>query len=96
MNIYRVFRLGALNELPAGAVLEAVVVAPDAGTARAVVAIEDSYELSRAWLSQHQTRVQEVGVTTDVHDDDRIDGDDEPYALMVSRQVSRGTEAGRA
>lgn len=92
MNIYRLYRLDAgSGNLPDGAIVDAMVVAADTATARALVSIEETTDrdLARSWLSTRQlgavTRVVEVGVTTQDYDGELVDGDDEPHMLTVAR-----------
>lgn len=88
MNIYRAFRLGALNDLEVGTIVEAVVVSPTEHFARGMVLADDrNLSRFRDWLDECRTRVQLIGVTTDEVDEDRIDGVDVAYTVVVSRKL---------
>jgi hypothetical protein len=99
MNIYRLYRLDAdKGILPAGAIVDAIVVAPDIATARALISIEEhaNRDLARSWLSTRRlgsvTSIIEIGVTSQDYDDQLVNGDDDPHVLVVSRVGEKGPE----
>lgn len=89
MKIFRVFRIAALD-LPASAVVDAVVIAPTADLARGLVATEEvDRELAREWLfaSNSKVLVIELGEASQEYMDGHVNGDDDPHLVTVERKL---------
>lgn len=94
MNIYRIHRLGRIDNLPAGTPLEVIIEAESPWQARAVIVAhvqmpggDDERSL---WVDASRTRVAIIGAS--IPEEDETDESDQPYIHTVSRQVAKAGE----
>lgn len=83
MNIYRIFRLSALNDLPETAVVDAIVVAASEGDARQLMTAEHG-NAAVDWSDRAYVRVTHLGMTAAPNSPLNIDTD--AYVIMATQK----------
>lgn len=89
MNIFRIFRLGPVSDLPATAVVDAIVASSTEDTARQLMTAEYGAE-DVDWSDRFNVRVTHVGMTAAPNSP--LNVDHEAYVIMSKEQqaVPRG------